>query len=373
MVRRTLIQGGVISLAGLGLGLGAWWLTGQASLALPLCVLSTVVPLSWLRRRDDARLREAARITERQHIEQELHVALERERQLRERNQAFIQRILNVIPDPFYIKDKDGRFIMVNDVFARDRGRTPESMIGMVSTSAAMTPELARDTAREDAAVLQGSVIDKEQHYIVPATGEERYRVVSKRPCLNMDNETVIVVAHFNITRWKVAERKLERMAHEDELTGLPNRRHFLAEAERLTSSAIRHGTPLSLILFDIDHFKQINDQYGHGIGDEVLKEVSRRLKAWLRSEDVPCRWGGEEFVVLMPLTELPMAETAATRLREAFANTPIAVTGLSLTVTVSGGVVRKRENESLDECLSRADKALYAAKGGGRNRFLAA
>jgi diguanylate cyclase (GGDEF)-like protein/PAS domain S-box-containing protein len=305
--------------------------------------------------------------------EREMHQALEREVLLRKRNQEFIQRVIDVIPDPFYIKDRNSRLVMVNEAFAGDRGRTTDSMLGMLSTAVALSPELSISTVAEDAAVLRGDIIDKEQHYIVPRTGEERFRLVSKRPCIDMDGQPVIVVAHINITRWKIAERKLARMAHEDELTGLPNRRRFIAEAERLISAATRHQNPLSLIIFDLDHFKQINDQHGHVIGDEVLREVANRLMLQLRNEDLPCRWGGEEFVIFLPMTDAPMAIPLAERLREAFANAPIEVKGLSLAVTISGGVAQKRDDESLNECLARADKALYIAKRDGRNRFLAA
>ncbi|MEC5385272.1 diguanylate cyclase [Uliginosibacterium sp. H3] len=312
-------------------------------------------------------------ITKWRQAEREIHQALEREVLLRQRNQEFIQRVIDVIPDPFYIKDRNGRLVMVNEVFAAERGRTPESMLGMQSTAVALSPELSLATASEDAAVLRGEIIDKEQHYIVPRTGEERFRLVSKRPCVDMDGQPVIVVAHINITRWKIAERKLARMAHEDELTGLPNRRRFFGEAERMISAATRHSKPLSLIIFDLDYFKLINDEHGHVIGDQVLREVANRLLEQLRNEDLPCRWGGEEFLILMPMTDLSMAMPLAERLREAFASAPIVVSNLSLAVTVSGGVAQKRDDESLNECLARADKALYAAKNGGRNQFLSA
>ncbi|HSD38168.1 MAG TPA: diguanylate cyclase [Rhodocyclaceae bacterium] len=305
--------------------------------------------------------------------EREMYQALEREVLLRQRNQAFIQRVIDVIPDPFYIKDRNGRLVLVNEAFASERGRTPESMLGMLSTAVALRPELTTTTVAEDEAVLRGDIVDKEQHYIMPTTGEERFRLVSKRPCVDMDGQPVVVVAHINITRWKIAERKLARMAHEDELTGLPNRRRFLAEAERLISAAIRHFSPLSLIIFDLDHFKHINDQYGHVIGDQVLREVASRVRLQLRNEDLPCRWGGEEFVILLPMTDIPMAIPLVERLREAFAAAPIEVQGISLAVTISGGVAQKRDNESLNECLARADNALYTAKREGRNRFLAA
>jgi diguanylate cyclase (GGDEF)-like protein/PAS domain S-box-containing protein len=312
-------------------------------------------------------------ITQWRQAEREVQQALGREVLLRQRNQDFIQRVLDVIPDPFYIKDAEGRLVMVNEAYARERGYSRESIVGKLATAVALNPELSGDVAPEDAAVLRGEIIDKEQRHLVPHTGEERFRLVSKRPCSDMDGKPLIVVAHINITRWKVAESKLARMANEDELTSLPNRRHFLTEGERLTSSANRHGSPLTLIIFDLDHFKRINDEHGHVVGDQVLRVVATRLLAQLRNEDLPCRWGGEEFVILLPMTDLTMAMPLAERLREAFATAPIEVDDLSLALTISGGVAQKRDDESLNECLARADKVLYTAKNAGRNRFLSA
>jgi len=304
--------------------------------------------------------------------ERELQQTLEREVLLRERYQEFIQRVIDVIPDPFYIKDRNSKILMLNAAFADERGRSRESMLGKHSSTVAVRPEFSLDTAREDDAVVRGETIDKEQHYVMD-NGDERFRIISKRPCTDADGMPVIVVAHINITRWKLAERKLARLAHEDELTGLPNRRRFISEAERLISLATRHGNPLSLIIFDLDLFKQINDEHGHVTGDQVLQKVAARLMAQMRSEDLPCRWGGEEFVVLLTMTDMPMAIPVAERLREAFAGAPIEVDQLSLALTISGGVVQKLAHESLNECIARADKALYAAKHAGRNRFLSA
>ncbi|GAA5166929.1 diguanylate cyclase [Viridibacterium curvum] len=307
--------------------------------------------------------------------ERTVQQALAREQLLRQRNQDFVQRVLDVIPDPFYIKDRNGRLLMVNEAFARQRGRSRESVIGLLSTEVELTPQLAADTRREDETVLEGISISKEQHYLDPLTGEDRFRLISKRPLSDMDGQPAIVVAHINITRWRIAERELERLAHEDALTGLPNRRHFLTEADRLASSATRHGHPLSLIIFDLDHFKQINDRHGHLVGDVVLRQVAMRLREQLRSEDLPCRWGGEEFVILLPMTDVEMAATVAERLRKAMAGAPLHVrdgdADAHVDVTISGGITARKLGETLEECLARADRALYAAKDAGRNCML--
>ncbi|GAA5166596.1 diguanylate cyclase [Viridibacterium curvum] len=299
--------------------------------------------------------------------ERALQQALERETQQRQRTQSFIQRLIDVIPDPLYIKNKDGAFLVVNEAFARERGTPRHELIGKVAHVIAFSKELARGTPEEDLAVLAGTDIDKEQHFVHPLSGEERYRHVIKRRSTDLDGSPVIVGAHLNITRWKIAERELARLASEDELTDLPNRRRFLDDAARLMSQAERHDEPLSLLLFDIDHFKRINDEHGHNIGDKVLRQLAARLRQQLRAEDLPCRWGGEEFAVLLPMSDDSQAMQVAERLRTSIEREPFDDNS-ELVVTISCGVTRWRVGETLESLVARADTALYAAKNAGRN-----
>jgi diguanylate cyclase (GGDEF)-like protein/PAS domain S-box-containing protein len=305
--------------------------------------------------------------------ERKLQEALDRETLLRERTQDFVQRLIDVIPDPFFIKDPEGRFLMVNEALAREYSTSKEALIGVVSHVLASFPSLAEESRREDLAIIAGAEIDKEQHYILPQSGQERFRNVIKRRCTHIDGSPVIVAAHFNITRWKIAERELERIAHEDALTGLPNRRRFVDEAARMMSRTERHQERLSLLLFDLDHFKQVNDKFGHVVGDSVLKEVAQRMRICLRTEDLPCRWGGEEFVALLPLTSEAEALQVADRLRANIAAASLLIGGNRLNITVSCGIAEWRANEPLEHFLARADKALYEAKNAGRNTCLLA
>lgn len=300
--------------------------------------------------------------------EQKLQETLERETVLRERTQDFVQRLIDVIPDPFFIKDGQGRFVMINEATARDYDMSRESLIGIVPHMLPSYSRLADETLREDLAVIGGAEIDKEEQFFLRDGGEERFRNIIKRRCVHIDGSTVIVAAHFNITRWKVAERQLERIAHEDALTGLPNRRRFVEEAVRLMHRAERHGEELSLLLFDLDHFKQVNDSFGHVVGDGVLREIAERIKPCLRVEDLPCRWGGEEFAVLLPVTSHAAAFEVADRLREKVALSPMRIDGTEVGITVSCGVARWQSGEALEHFVGRADRALYEAKNAGRN-----
>jgi len=163
----------------------------------------------------------------------------------------------------------------------------------------------------------------------------------------------------------------LERMARTDALTGLFNRRHLDDELRRRHSDARRHHEPLSVLLLDIDHFKHVNDTYGHPVGDLVLTEFARILEAGTRDEDISGRWGGEEFLVILPRTDLHHAVEVADRIRQTVANSVVVSGRQAVSVTVSGGCV-VGVSESVEGLLHQVDVRLYAAKNAGRNRIVA-
>jgi eukaryotic-like serine/threonine-protein kinase len=159
------------------------------------------------------------------------------------------------------------------------------------------------------------------------------------------------------------------RLATVDGLTGLLNRRHFFALAERQVSITERHDRPLAAIMLDIDHFKKVNDGYGHAVGDQVIQTVAARLRATARDSDLVGRYGGEEFALLMPETGKSGA-VLAERLREAVEQLPVQTAAGPLRVTISVGVAQLTvPGGDLSELLGRADDALYRAKAAGRNR----
>ena len=161
----------------------------------------------------------------------------------------------------------------------------------------------------------------------------------------------------------------LRRMAMNDDLTGLLNRRAFLDEARRHFARAMRQGSPLSVLMIDIDRFKKINDDKGHDAGDAVLAAFADALRAGLRQSDLPCRYGGEEFCVLLPDTDMDGATTLAENLRRRFAAMEVAFDGGMLSATISIGVAETRPGmHMIEEAISQADRALYAAKRAGRD-----
>jgi diguanylate cyclase (GGDEF)-like protein len=167
---------------------------------------------------------------------------------------------------------------------------------------------------------------------------------------------------------------RMQTMAERDSLTGLANRRRLLAVGQEEQRRARRFSHPLAALMLDLDRFKLVNDRHGHGAGDDVLREVARRIMATVRETDLPARYGGEEFAVLLPETDLETAREAAERIRLAVAETPIGTRRGALPVTLSAGVaVMNDDTRDLGALFDAADAALYAAKTAGRNRVAVA
>lgn len=163
-------------------------------------------------------------------------------------------------------------------------------------------------------------------------------------------------------------KQKLEHASNHDALTGLPNRRYMTRRLEEAAALAARHPeTGFALLLADIDHFKTVNDEFGHAAGDEVLQALARAMQAPLREYDLCARWGGEEFLFLLPATGQEGAAAMAERMRAAAAGAPPVRAGVPAP-TISLGYTVHRPGESVDAALLRADQALYAAKDRGRN-----
>ena len=164
-------------------------------------------------------------------------------------------------------------------------------------------------------------------------------------------------------------DARMVQLATVDNLTGLINRHAFFDRTESARALAARQHSPISLMMIDIDHFKRINDCFGHAAGDEALCVFARTTEAVLRDQDIMGRLGGEEFALVLPDTDLEGAILAAERLRLTVAGTTLQTTAAPYAMTISVGVVVIDPNEHINAALARADHALYAAKTGGRNR----
>jgi two-component system cell cycle response regulator len=197
-----------------------------------------------------------------------------------------------------------------------------------------------------------------------------------------VDKNELIARVRTNLRRKRYSDRlrhnvqlSLE-MAITDQLTGLHNRRYMSRHLDNLVVNAQNTNKPLAFLIMDIDHFKSVNDTYGHDIGDEVLREFASRISANVRGIDLACRYGGEEFVVVMPDTDFDLAMTVAERLRSGVEENPFVISREpgKLDVTISIGIAASgHQDDTAEALLHRADQALYRAKREGRNRVVAA
>jgi len=190
----------------------------------------------------------------------------------------------------------------------------------------------------------------------------------------------MMFLLEWNLTRNlhenHVQRKKLEDLAIQDPLTGLNNRRYFMMSASEHLRLANRNGHPLCILMVDLDHFKRINDTFGHGTGDQVIRLAADVLRHELRASDILARFGGEEFIACLPETGLEAAGVAAERIRSNLEGSSLAAAqgeGAVLRVTASLGIATRAGSESLEELIERADQALYEAKHGGRNRVTCA
>lgn len=181
------------------------------------------------------------------------------------------------------------------------------------------------------------------------------------------NHELEQTLAYLRRTREEVDYQEL--LANTDQLTGLFNRRCFDRQLARSIRRAETTGTGLALLLVDLDNFKEVNDTLGHATGDEVLRRVAKTLESCVRSSDLPCRFGGDELAIILPDIDAPTAEQRAQRIRRQIEEMSATACEPTTRVTASIGGTMLRPNESAAELFERADRQLYVAKGGGRNR----
>jgi diguanylate cyclase (GGDEF)-like protein len=214
---------------------------------------------------------------------------------------------------------------------------------------------------------LEGGGISHIDFRIITRGGEERWISHCCQPVYDSKGQmNGRRASNRDISERKRLERELERLAATDKLTGIFNR----AKLEECLNSEIKEsrrlGHALSLMICDIDHFKKVNDTYGHDVGDIVLKMLAETVKKHIRETDIFARWGGEEFVVLMPGADTRGARVLAEKLREEI---EIRSFGEAGRITISFGVAQLRSEDSIVSLVKKADDALYKAKKNGRNR----
>ncbi|WP_200375835.1 sensor domain-containing diguanylate cyclase [Thiocystis violacea] len=290
------------------------------------------------------------------------HALLESERRYR--------RIVENSQEGIWTIDAEQRTNFVNARMAEMLGYPVEEMLGR-SLLEFMSEEFRGIALNQIQQRRQGT---REPHDfpLQRKDGGEIWALMSTTPLLDEKGRhrgTLAMVV--DITDRKRMEARLRELAISDPLTGLLNRRHFYELAQRELERFTRYRRPLAAIMADLDHFKSINDEQGHLIGDQVLQTVARMLSESMRQTDLLCRYGGEEFAMLLPETDIRTASLTAERLRAMFDTQPIDTERGPLRLTVSLGVaaISAGETISLETLLDNADRMLYAAKDGGRNQ----
>ncbi len=266
----------------------------------------------------------------------------------------------------------DNTIVYVNDAFVRHFGYSKEEIIGQSPRllQGEETDMEARNRIRD--ALREGQSVQSE--IINYDKQGNKYWIDLKMVPLFDNNGTV---SHFlfierDLSQRKKREKKLYQEATIDGLTQIYNRHHTHQLGHKVVEHANRYKGRLSAILFDIDHFKRVNDSYGHPIGDKVLEKLADTVNQQVRKADIFGRIGGEEFLILLPKISINNALAFANRIREKVSQIDWQPIGIPHSITISLGVVQFQTGESFDTFTTRADQALYKAKNSGRNRAVA-
>ena len=226
----------------------------------------------------------------------------------------------------------------------------------------------ADDRARVIARIREEGTVDDVEVRLKRLDGTQLWASISVQ-MISFEGEHAFLFGVHDITAKREAEQTLRELATLDSLTGAFNRRHFFEVARSSIALAERHGSTTCAAMIDVDHFKDVNDTYGHAVGDEVLAMVGRICRLESRETDIVARYGGEEFALLLPETNLETASAVVERIRGVLSGLAVATPKGPVGVTVSAGVAQRRTDEPLDSLLRRADAALYDAKRAGRDR----
>jgi len=258
------------------------------------------------------------------------------------------------------------RIVYANPAFARQTGYPTEELIGQTprilqgtDTDPVMLQELRRRLDQD--LTFEGRTVNYRKD------GQPYHVEWNISPVRNPAGETryYLSVQH-DVSDFIQAQSKLLKRANMDTLTGLVNRNHGVELLERQLTLARRHNQPWSVGMVDIDHFKACNDRYGHAVGDEVLKALGKKMRGALRETDKPIRWGGEEFLLLLPYNDQESALNVSERMHASLKRFKHPKAG---NITISMGVATHRPGDDVKTLIERADKALYRAKRNGRNR----
>lgn len=304
-----------------------------------------------------------------------------------ERTLAFYQASVNAIPNPIFIKDENLQFLFFNSAYRAFFGLAEHENIGKrVQDLAYLSEEDRARYHREDTEMLRSlSTIQYEvtfqtadqgaveslywsRGFDVPETGSRG--LLGEIVDISAEKKTQNALAQ-SIRALEVLMQDAKDASNTDPLTKLYNRHVMTDEVPLVIQNAETVGRPVCTLLIDIDHFKHINDTYGHPFGDEVLQRFTQILKETFRHQDIAARYGGDEFILILPGSTLNQARTSAERLRKAVCEKLLLPDDTPVTISI--GVAQWRPGDTLSTFITRADEALYCSKRSGRNQVSSA
>lgn len=218
-----------------------------------------------------------------------------------------------------------------------------------------------------DIKMLEKNSISSNFEWVKYPNGEEKYLLTKKIPFHYTEENIGVLGISRDITELYLSQQKIKAQSYIDELTRLYNRKAYNERIDELVSLKKRYKTPFSMIMYDIDNFKSVNDTYGHKVGDIVLIKMSKLIKSLLRESDFMFRIGGEEFIILLTETNLESAITAATKICKSVEKNLTHITNNPITISI--GLSEVNESDSEETIFKRADELLYKSKNSGKNK----
>lgn len=294
------------------------------------------------------------KITERKTVEKELQ------------NSEYRYRCLCKASSECIIITENGVIVEANTVVAQVLGYTLPEIIGMEVTEI-FAPKV-REVYPRFQQSRKGDDIGRTIELTALKKGGKEFPIEMSLSAIQIEGQWCAIAVIRDITERKKMEAELRRLATTDALTGVSNRRGFMEKVEHELSRAQRYGNPFTMIMVDIDHFKSINDNYGHQVGDLVLQKMALAIKSALRKSDIFGRIGGEEFSIVLMETEPETAISISERIRSRIEALSIHTGKETVHITISIGLTFFREGDDISTVSNRSDEALYAAKENGRN-----
>ncbi|GEM_PF-1344518 len=295
-------------------------------------------------------------ISERKQMELKLQTSEERFRHIAELTTDWVWEV-----------DEHGTYVYSGEKVYNLLGYTPEEVCGKTPFDF-MPPEEAKRIGE----IFKNIVSEQKPFSFLENTNlhKDGHKVILETSGIPLHNEDGTLQGYFgtehDVTKHKQIEEEIKRLATTDPLTGIANRREFNTQLEKEIERSKRYATSFSLVMYDIDYFKRVNDTFGHDAGDTVLQTLTTLVKSNIRTVDIVARWGGEEFMILMPQSDGSTAAEAAEKLRQKIVEHPFEPVG---NLTVSFGVAPFKPQDNSDTLVKRVDDALYQAKEHGRNR----